>query len=626
VHRRLRGPLAALAVAVLSAPALAACSRSSAPATPQPGPILRAFVADWSKGAWGSMSRLVLKPPADFATTYEGVTAQLGPAAVTAGVVTVRGSAASAPVQAQVTLHDLGVVVLHGSVRLALHKRAWRVVWSPAAIDRRFRPGDRFVVTPVWGARGAILAAGGATLSGGPSTVTIGVQGSFIKATNTLSAALETAGVTATQAAAAISAATADPSAFVPVITVSEARYEQLKPEIYPVPGTVFRANGATTASPGLAAVIGTLGTPSKAQLKLLGPLYTATSLVGTSGIEETEQSQLAGRPGAVVTLVGPTGSTVATIATFADSAGADVETSIDPAIQSAAENAVSGLGYQAALVAIRASTGQVVAAVNTPLLGNTDLALDGEQPPGSTFKVITSTALIEHGLTPESAASCPPVVNVDGENLHNAGSEAPISSLIGAFTESCNTAFIQLTMANLQDTSLAAAAAQYGVGVTPQLGAPAFGGSVPAATGQTDLAASAIGQAEIVVNPLDLADVAAALDTGVARQPRLVTGTPDDTAPTRTLPATVVTDLHSMMAAVVQTGTAAGTGLPAGTFAKTGTAEYGTGNPLPVDAWLMGWNGDVAFAMCVINAPGEGGPTDGPIVARFLDAINTAG
>ena len=42
---------------------------------------------------------------------------------------------------------------------------------------------------------------------------------------------------------------------------------------------------------------------------------------------------------------------------------------------------------------------------------------------------------------------------------------------------------------------------------------------------------------------------------------------------------------------------------------------------PQPTDAWLMGYRGDIAFAM-VLQGTGNGGPTDGPIVARFLNAL----
>ena len=73
------------------------------------------------------------------------------------------------------------------------------------------------------------------------------------------------------------------------------------------------------------------------------------------------------------------------------------------------------------------------------------------------------------------------------------------------------------------------------------------------------------------------------------------------------------------MMASVVASGTAAGQGLPAGTYAKTGTAQYGSSAPLKTDAWLMGFNGTTAFACLVVDSTGDGGPTCGPIVATFL-------
>jgi cell division protein FtsI/penicillin-binding protein 2 len=83
-----------------------------------------------------------------------------------------------------------------------------------------------------------------------------------------------------------------------------------------------------------------------------------------------------------------------------------------------------------------------------------------------------------------------------------------------------------------------------------------------------------------------------------------------------------VVTDLHEMMASVIARGTAAGQGLPTGTYGKTGTAEYGTSKPLKIDAWLMGFKGNIAFAALVVNSGGDGGPTCGPIVARFLNGL----
>jgi cell division protein FtsI/penicillin-binding protein 2 len=82
-----------------------------------------------------------------------------------------------------------------------------------------------------------------------------------------------------------------------------------------------------------------------------------------------------------------------------------------------------------------------------------------------------------------------------------------------------------------------------------------------------------------------------------------------------------VVSDLRSMMSAVVAEGTAAGAGLPAGTFGKTGTAEFGNANPPATHAWFIGFRGDLAFAV-LVEGGGVGGRVAAPLAARFLRAI----
>ena len=75
-------------------------------------------------------------------------------------------------------------------------------------------------------------------------------------------------------------------------------------------------------------------------------------------------------------------------------------------------------------------------------------------------------------------------------------------------------------------------------------------------------------------------------------------------------------------MASVAQRGgTAAGAGLPAGTFGKTGTAEFGNGNPPPTHAWFIGYRNNLAFAIVVENG-GVGGRVAAPLATRFLNAL----
>jgi len=534
----------------------------------------------------------------------------------------VHDTTAVAPITETLHVAFLGPLTIHTSLHLVEASQRWHVTWSPTTIDPALGAGDRFSVAYVWPKRAPILGAGGVVLADEqPPMVVVGVQGSFITDAASLSKALIAAGAPAAAVSKAVTAATANPTAFEPVFEISAAEYDKLKPIIYPLPGTVFQTVGGTQPDPAIAPLIGALGPITKPELRLLGPPYQAGSIVGVSGLEQSRQTQLAGTPGGVVTISGGRSGPVATLATFPARPGTPVVTSIDPAFQQAAETALAGVAEESALVAMNTSTGQVEAVVNHNT-GGSDLALDGALPPGSTFKVITSTALIGLGLTPLSAATCPTKIDVDGEILHNAGNEAPVANMLQAFTESCNTAFIGLAMAHLTAASYHDAAAIYDIGAPPRMGVPAFAGSVPLALGQTAIAESAIGQDQVVVSPLNLATAASAVASSVVREPRLVAGAPDDRARTHKLPSPLVADLHEMMLSVVQSGTAAGTGLPAGTYAKTGTAEYGSGNPLPLDAWLMGWNGNTAFAMVVVNSPGDGGPTDGPIVAQFLNAV----
>jgi cell division protein FtsI/penicillin-binding protein 2 len=487
-------------------------------------------------------------------------------------------------------------------------------------------------VTRVWPPRAPVLGAGGVPLTRTVSHVVVGVVGSRITHPRAVRADLRGAGATGAEVSHALAQARAHPDYFEPVFTVSSARFAQLKAA--PGPGNVYRVRGtefqrsageeAVTAQLG-AHVIGSLGPVTAEQLHALGAPYDATAIVGQTGLEASHERTLAGTPATRVDVRNAAGIPVRHLTTFPGHPGTAVRTSLDPRVQRAAEAALATSAHRdVAMVAIRASTGQVLAIAADPV-SSYDTALQGAYPPGSTFKVLTSTALFRHGLAPGSPASCPPTLTVDGETFHNAEGDHPVSTVDAAFTESCNTAFLGLATRNLSGSDFAAAARFYGLQRTPQLGLPAFAANVPRPASQTEFAADAIGQGRVTFSPLGMATVAASIDSGMVRAPRLVAGAPDDRVPASRLPAGIMHDLREMMAGVVTRGTAAGTGLPAGTHAKTGTAEYGTGpeSKLKIDGWLMGYRGDIAFAIVTHDTGGgNGGPVDGPIIARFLDAL----
>ncbi len=601
--------------------------------SPDPSATVDRYLSAWSQGDYGAMAALVQAPPADFVAFNRRVAAELDleRAVYRAGPVTTSGSGASVVVTGHLVLTPFGPWTVRSTLHLtdAGPAGAWRVLWSPRSILPALGPGDAVSTTVAWPVRAPVEGLSGAPLTTSAPMVTIGIEGSRITSAPTLTTVLEQAGATAAEVTAALATATAHPDWFVPVFAVTQARYEQLKPTVYPVPGTVFQTSSARTAvTAGLAAhVVGSVGPVTAQELQSLGPPYQAGDVVGQTGIEQADERQLAGRPGGRIAVLDAAGVTVATVARFAAHPGVAVQTTIDPAVQQAAESALAAETLPAALVAIQPSTGDVLASVSLPFTDGFDNALSGSFPPGSTFKVVTSADLIEHGASPASPASCPPTITVGGEVFHNFEGEASASlSLEQAFAESCNAAFIGLA-ASLPYPSFSTTAAQFGIGADLHLGLPAFGGSVPAPQSDAERAATAIGQAHVLVSPLAMATVAATVASGRLRLPRLVVGAADDRVAARPLDPTVVSDLRTMMAAVVDSpvGTAAGAGLPAGTDGKTGTAEFGTANPPQTHAWFIGYRGDLAFAVLVVGG-GIGGKVAAPLAARFLAAVGSSG
>jgi len=609
---------------------VAACGGSSA----KPQSTLNPFLSAWSRGDWAAMRRLVARPPADFAAANQRAFAALGVthATFTAGrvVQSKSGDRATARVTAHYALPDAGAFAPRTTVTLVKRKGRWLVSWSTRTIDPRLGPGEALAVSRNWPARAPILGAGGVSLTTNRSEVVVGVVGERIKDAAAVRADLILAGATAAEVDPALAQAKAHPTYFEPVFTVSQARFAQLKAagepnNVYAVPGTQFELQASRHAITQQLTdqLVGTVGPITAAQLKALGAPYDASSIVGQRGLEEIWERRLAGTPTTEVNVVDSTGAPVVRLATYHGRRAMAVRTSIDPRVQRAAENALAGDSHHVAMVAMRASTGQVLAVVSDPADYEFDGALQGQYPPGSTFKVLTSTALIGKGLTPESPATCPPTITVDGETFHNAAANESASTLEQAFTVSCNTAFIGLATQHLTPSDFTAAAGLYGLNHMTKIGIPALMASVPKPSDGADLAATAIGQASVVFSPLGMATVASAIDSGHARLPRLVTGAGDDRIKPTTVPGDVLADLRQMMLSVVTSGTAAGTGLPTGTYAKTGTAQYGTGTNLKIDGWLMGYDGDIAFAIVTQNTGGpDRGPVVGPLIAKFLDAL----
>jgi cell division protein FtsI/penicillin-binding protein 2 len=587
--------------------------------------VARAYVAAWGRRDYKAMAELVDPPAAPIAALDQKLVTDLGitSATHTAGKIVQTKVRATLPVTNHYVVDGLGAWSAEGVVTLSHRTGHWLVAWSPRQVANELQTGYRITTTLTWPERAPILGVRGALLTGTATVVTVGIQGSRIKDKTALATVLQQSGAPAAAVTSALATAAVHPDWFVPVYDLNAADYARLKPKIYPIGGTVFHTRAVRTPITGeLAAhIVGKTGPITAEQLQKLGKPYVSTDTVGRSGLESVYEHQLAGSPGATIEVVSATGAHVATIAKITAKPGTPVRTTIEPAVQRAAEAAVAAVPGAAAIVAIRPSTGAVIATVSHPTSGDFNIAFNGQYPPGSTFKIVTSADLLQNGLTPSSPASCPATITIDGRVFHNfEGESAGPLTLEQAFAHSCNAAFIGLAQ-RLSYATFAPAAAQFGLGTKRHMGLDAFGGSVPAPVTQTERAETAIGQARVVVSPLSMAAVAASVASGAFRPPRLVIGAPDDKIAPKPIDPKVISGLRTMMAAVVAYGTGAGHGLPAGTFGKTGTAEFGTENPPATHAWFVGYRGDVAFAVLVVGG-GVGGRVAAPIAATFLNSL----
>jgi cell division protein FtsI/penicillin-binding protein 2 len=116
------------------------------------------------------------------------------------------------------------------------------------------------------------------------------------------------------------------------------------------------------------------------------------------------------------------------------------------------------------------------------------------------------------------------------------------------------------------------------------------------------------------------LAALGAAVMQGPGGPPRLTSADPSAAGPA--LPASELATLRDLMRQVVTRGTAATAlaGVPGEVAGKTGTAEFGGGDPPPTHAWFIAYRGDLALAV-LVEKGSSGGAVAAPLAARFFRA-----
>jgi cell division protein FtsI/penicillin-binding protein 2 len=356
---------------------------------------------------------------------------------------------------------------------------------------------------------------------------------------------------------------------------------------------------------------------------------------VGISGLERAFNDRLAGKPGGSLLAVAADGTTVRTLAKAKPKPGAPVKTTIDPDLQ---ESAVAALAGRAGGVAVLdARKGDVRA-----LAGQ---AFSAPQPPGSTFKVITTTAALEaDAVSLDDEFEITDGVNVGGRFLNNANGEFCGGTFREAFAESCNAVFAPLGPAVGND-KLVETAEAYGFNSPVTLYEPQIvqevdpeESTIPTEIGEEiDLGVSAIGQGEVLATPLEMASVAQTVANDGVREPNSIVLNKKlrpKAESTRVMSEQTAQELTELMIGVVVEGTGtAGAITEAQVAGKTGTAELGPKpgeedkeNPVQIkDAWFTAFapaeKPRLAVGVMLIEAEAAGGEVAAPIASEILSA-----
>ncbi|MDQ2782119.1 MAG: penicillin-binding transpeptidase domain-containing protein, partial [Actinomycetota bacterium] len=465
----------------------------------------------------------------------------------------------------------------------------WHVAWNPTIIAPDLTTSERLTLTTAPAKRADIVGANNVPLMTERATATVGIDKTRIPAASLAASATALAQLAGSDPAAyAAQVAAAGSKAFVPLITVraDDALVTEQAGAIAAIPGaSVVGGKAVVGPSPTFArSLLGTVGEATAELVQKSNGALHQGDIVGLSGLEQRYDIQLRGTSGVTVrAVVKDTAGKVTTsrdLFTRPATDGRPLQLTMDATAQTVAEAVLQGVTTTpAAIVAIRPSTGEILASANGPAAKGIALGTSGQVAPGSTFKIVTALALLRAGLTPDSIVSCTPTFNAGGRIFKNYNDYPPDKvgniPLRTAFANSCNTAFIS-NNAKITQADLASAAAALGVGVDLDLGFPAYLGSVPTSAGSTEHAASMIGQASVLVAPMDMATVAASVMHAAVVRPRLIADNPAVAGfptPATPLQPAEAQALQSMMGAVVSEGSGrslAGVGV---TLAKSGTA-----------------------------------------------------
>ena len=519
-------------------------------------------------------------------------------------------------------------------VDLALTGAKWQVVWDRAAVEPSLGPAERLVLRTVSARRGEITGQGGRALVTPREIQRLGIDKTKVPpqaagaSARALAKLLE---IDAAEYQRRVEAA--GPVAFVEALTLRSAEALAYTDKGFAaIPGATA-LEGEMPLAPTSAFARQILGTVGEATSELItasdGRLQPG-DLAGLSGLQKAHDSTLRGTPGYSVQARPVDGQpgTPRTLAHRDPIPGSPLGTTLDHDLQILADTVLDPVAPASAIVAVRPSSGDILAAASGPGSNGFPTATQGRYAPGSTFKIVTALGLLRGGVEPGDELPCTETVQATGRSFKNY-SDYP-SAALGAIplreviAQSCNTALIA-SRKSAPAPALSEAALALGLGQQADVGVPAFLGSVPSDVAETEHAASLIGQGKAEASPLSMAVVAASVASGRTVTPRLLPAAPPAQTADR-LSDPEADTLRELLRGVVERGSARFLsdvpGPPVG--AKTGTAEYGQEKPPKTHAWMIAVQGDLAVAVFVEDGA-SGSRTAGPLLEQFLRGAHRA-
>ncbi len=515
-----------------------------------------------------------------------------------------------------------------GTLPMIKADKTWLVDWRITDIQPSLTAGNHLQVKRTQPARAQLTDDRGVNLLAETPVVTVGINPANVTDLTSLASTL--AGVPELQSTAAeiVSAVQAAPkNQFVPIITLRKSVYETIKAGIYNLPGTQFPdSTELLPPETGFARYfLGNVGDATKELIDGSKGAIVAGDQVGTSGLELALDARLRGTPGIAVYQADKSGTLGGVLATVTPPVAAKpIQLTLDTAAQKAADAVLADESLPASVVVSQPSTGRVLAVANSESAPG-DIALTGQYPAGSTFKIATYTAdfTSNPAHNQDTQTTCPPTTTVDGRSFENENKfhydAIPYSA---AFGYSCNTTAINVADA-LPNGAQYSAAKALGLGADWKLPIEAFSGSMPATATGTEKAAEAIGQGKVLVSPLLMAAMVGASATGKPITPSILVSQPGVAG--RKIDPAVTSKMNAMMRATVAMPGATAyrslNGLPGAIEGKTGTAEFGTDVPPKSHSWFAGVRGDLAISVFIYG--GEQSSTGAVVLAQhFFQAV----